>query len=198
MTTVPDPYALPPDLPVPINDGAAAHLAGMQIPSVLLIGSDGRWWDLASLAASRLVVYVYPQTGAPGRDPAPGWDSIPGAPGCTVQSLGYKAAFDGFRRLGIKVVGLSSQDTAEQREFAERNNIPFLLLSDPMLVLADALRLPTFEAGGSRLYRRLAFIGDRGVIVRAFYPVFPPNENAASVLAWLTDRTNRPVGEGEP
>lgn len=195
MTTVSDPYALPPDLPVPVDDGAAAHLAGMQIPSLLLNGSDGRSWNLASLAASPLVVYVYPQTGVPGRDPAPGWDTIPGAPGCTVQSLGYKAAFDRFRNLGVQVVGLSSQDTAEQREFVERNGIPFLLLSDPTLALADALHLPTFEAGGKRLFKRLAFVVDRGHVVWAFYPVFPPNENAATVLAWLTDRMNRPAGE---
>jgi peroxiredoxin len=198
VTTVPDHYALPPDLPVPVDDGAAAHLAGMQIPSLLLTGSDGRKWDVASLALSPLVVYVYPKTGVPGRDPAPGWDSIPGAPGCTVQSLGYKAAYDSFRRLGVNVVGLSSQNTVDQREFAKRNCIPFLLISDPMLALADALRFPTFEVGGKRLLKRLALVADRGVVVRAFYPVCPPDENAATVLAWLMDRLNRPVGEAAP
>jgi peroxiredoxin len=130
----------------------------------------------------------------PGRDPAPEWDSIPGAPGCTAQALRYKAVYDDFRRLGFQVVGLSSQGVAEQREFAEPNAIPFLLLSDPALALADARRLPAFEAGGRRLCKRLAFVAERGVVVRAFYPVFPPNENAAAVLAWLADWANPSSG----
>jgi peroxiredoxin len=167
----------------------------MQIPCLQFAGSDGREWDLALLAASPLVVYVYPQTGVPGHDPAPGWDSIPGAPGCTVQSLGYKTAYEKFRRLGVQVVGLSSQDAAEQREFAERNSIPFLLLSDPTLALADTLRLPTFEVSGKRLFKRLTVVADRGAVTRAFYPVFPPNENAATVLAWFTDRLYRRAGK---
>ena len=80
---------------------------------------------------------------------------------------------------------MSAQPPDEQRAFAEREHIPYPLLSDGGLVLADALGLPTFEAGGMRLYRRLTFVARAGRIEKVFYPVFPPDRNAADVLAWL-------------
>jgi peroxiredoxin len=51
--------------------------------------------------------------------------------------------------------------------------------------LATALGLPTFEAAGMRLYRRITLIVRDGAILKIFYPVFPPDLNAAEVLAWL-------------
>ena len=129
-----------------------------------------------------LVVYTYTTRGGQA-GALPLWGTPSRPPGCTVQALHCKAAYNDFRRLGFQLVGLSSQVMAEHREFAERNAIPFLLLSHPALALVDALRLPTFEAGGRRLFKRLAFVAERGVVVPAFYPVLPPNENAAAVLA---------------
>ena len=55
--------------------------------------------------------------------------------------------------------------------------------------LRDALDLPTFEIAGLTLYKRLALVVEQGVIAKVFYPVFPPDRNAADVLAWL--RENR-------
>jgi peroxiredoxin len=72
-------------------------------------------------------------------------------------------------------------------EFAAREHIPYPLLSDSELSLAAALRLPTFEAASMRLYRRLTFVASKRRIVKVFYPVFPPQNNAAEVLAWLAD-----------
>jgi peroxiredoxin len=69
----------------------------------------------------------------------------------------------------------------------ERLRLPFQMLADPTLRLADALDLPTFEAGGMTLYRRLTMIVLDGVIEHVFYPVFPPNEHAEQVLRWLKD-----------
>jgi peroxiredoxin len=59
------------------------------------------------------------------------------------------------------------------------------MLADPDLSLARALRLPTFEAGGRTLYKRLTMIVRDGRIEHVFYPVFPPNEHAEQVVAWL-------------
>jgi peroxiredoxin len=92
--------------------------------------------------------------------------------------------------LGAGIVGISTQSPAEQREFAEREHIPFPLLSDSGLHLADALRLPTFEAGGMTLYRRLTFVAEAGKILKAFYPVFPPDRDAGEVLGRLRERAN--------
>lgn len=65
--------------------------------------------------------------------------------------------------------------------------IPYPLLNDSDFELAgeESLGLPTFTADGTRFYRRLTFIAQEGRIVKVFYPVFPPQENAADVIAWL-------------
>lgn len=177
--------SLPPGLPVPEDDGAADHLPGSLIPSQALPSTAGGTADLAELAQGRLVAYVYPRTGVPGEPSPAGWDDIPGARGCTPQSCSYRDSLAEFDRLSTTVVGISTQDAAEQREFAAREHIPFPLLSDAGLTLAEQLRLPTFEAGGMTLYRRLTLVAEAGAIVKAFYPVFPPDRDAAAVLAWL-------------
>jgi peroxiredoxin len=179
---------LPDDLPVPEDDGAAAHLVGTALPELTLISTDGGTAELARLARQRLVAYVYPRTGVPGQPLPTGWDEIPGARGCTPQSCAFRDSLAEFTRLGAAVVGISAQDPAEQREFAAREHIPFPLLSDSGLELVAALGLPTFEADGMTLYRRLTFVAEAGTVVRVFYPVFPPDRNAAEVLTWLARR----------
>ena len=66
--------------------------------------------------------------------------------------------------------------------------MPFPIVSDAGLELARALRLPTFEVDGLTLYNRLALVAEQGLIVKVFYPVFPPDRNAAEVLAWMSSR----------
>ena len=183
---------LPPDLPVPEDDGGADHLAGRPLPSLPLPSSLGGTVDLAAAAAEAeryLVAYVYPRTGTPGEPLPTGWDDIPGARGCTPQSCAYRDALADFATLGASIVGISAQTPEEQREFAEREHISFPLLSDSDLKLRDTLRLPTFEADGMTLYKRLTLIANADEIVKTFYPVFPPNRNAAEVLTWLQGPT---------
>ena len=183
----PDLYALPPDLPVPVDDGAADHLLGAAVPAVLLKATDGGKVDLAAEAAGEgsLVAYVYPRTGVPGQPLPAGWDRIPGARGCTPQSCAFRDSARELAEFGAVVYGLSAQSLDEQREFAAREHLPYPLLNDSGFRLAEALGLPTFEADAVRHYRRLTFIARRGRIVKVFYPVFPPQENAADVIAWL-------------
>lgn len=180
--------SLPPDLPVPEDDGGADHLPGLALPSLALPSTRGGSVDLAELAQDRLVAYLYPRTGTPGQALPNGWDDIPGARGCTPQSCAYRDSLAEFERLGAGLVGISAQSDDEQREFAAREHIPFPLLSDPSLTLAEELGLPTFEADEMTLYRRLTLVAEAGAIVKAFYPVFPPDRDAAAVLAWLGAR----------
>jgi peroxiredoxin len=182
-----DPYTLPDGLPVPKNDRAADHLPGLELPALTLPSSVGPV-NLAELARERLVLYVYPRTGRPGQPSLPGWDDIPGARGCTPQSCGFRDHAAELARFGARVAGLSAQSLDDQIEFAERNKMPFPIVSDERLELASALGLPTFEVEGLTLYKRLALVAEAGRIVKVFYPVFPPDRNADEVLAWMSSR----------
>jgi len=179
-----DPYTLPPGLPVPEDDGAADHLPGARIPSLVFESSQGPV-DLAELCAELGVLYVYPRTGTPGVEPPEGWDEFPGARGCTPQSCAFRDHAQELAGLGALVAGLSAQSLAEQVEFAERTHMPYPVLADPERRAAQALGLPTFTIAGMRLYRRLALVARAGQIEKVFYPVFPPDRNAADVVAYL-------------
>ena len=180
-----NPYVLPDDLPVPVDDGAADHLEGAEMPAISLPTTSGDALDLRDAARGTLVLYVYPRTGRPGEPLPEGWNDIPGARGCTPQSCAFRDHFGELRTLGADVLGMSAQPLPDQIEFAERVELPYPILSDLELALADALALPTFEVAGMRLYRRLTVVARAGRIVKAFYPVFPPDRNAADVVAWL-------------
>ena len=185
MTALHDPNVLPAELPAPQDDGAARHLAGMRLPSLVLAATDGSNVDLSKLSG-RTVVYVYPRTGVPGQPLPEGWNEIPGARGCTPQSCGFRDHFGELKRLGVvRVFGLSTQDSAYQREAVERLHLPFPVLSDEKLELTRALHLPVMEVAGLVLIKRLALIVDDGRITQVFYPVFPPDRNAPDVLQWL-------------
>jgi peroxiredoxin len=180
-----NPNVLPPQIPIPQDDGAAKHLTGLKLPDIALPATDGASVQLSKLKG-RTVVYIYPRTGVPGVDPPDGWDQIPGARGCTPQSCGFRDHFAELKKLGVAhLFGLSTQDTPYQREAAGRLNLPFPVLSDDKLSFARAIKLPTFEAGGMVLHKRMALVIDDGVITKTFYPVFPPDKNAEEVLAWI-------------
>jgi peroxiredoxin len=184
-----NPQVLPPGIPVPQDDGAARHLEGRRLPDVSLPATDGAAVNIATLTG-RTVVYIYPRTGVPGVDPPDGWDMIPGARGCTPQSCSFRDLFVELKALGVaRVFGLSTQDTAYQQEAATRLHLPFPLLSDEKLALAEALKLPTFTAAGMTLLKRMAWVIDEGAITKVFYPVFPPDRSAADVVAWLRAST---------
>ncbi len=185
MTTTHDPNVLPPGIPVPQDDGAARHLQGLALPSLSLAATDGSRVDLSKLAG-RTVVYIYPRTGVPGQPLPEGWDAIPGARGCTPQSCSFRDHFAELKRLGVAhLYGLSTQDTAYQREAVERLKLPFAILSDAGLALTRAIDLPTFAVAGMTLLKRMALVVDDGVIGKVFYPVFPPDRSAAEVIAWI-------------
>jgi len=176
-------------IPKPADDGAASHLVGMRIPTFALLATDGTTVDLSTLPG-RVVVYAYPRTGIPGVDNPAGWDLIPGARGCTPQSCSFRDHFEKLKALGVnRIFGLSSQGTAYQREAAERLHLPFPILSDEHLSFTCVMRLPTFETNGMTLLKRLTMVIKNGKIEHVFYPVFPPDQNASDVIAWLAGKS---------
>jgi peroxiredoxin len=182
-------YELPDDIPRPVDDGACDHLLGMQVPSIELRSTANRYVNLAEVSEQRVVVYCYPRTGVPDKEPIGGleaWNSIPGARGCTPQSCAFRASFSRLQSLNALLFGLSTQSTEYQQEMVERLHLPFEVLSDSELALTNALRLPTFEFESMILIKRLTFIIEDGRISKVFYPVFPPDKNAEEVIKWLS------------
>jgi peroxiredoxin len=177
-----DLHTLPANLPVPIDDGRAAHLPGTALPALSLLATTGERIDLSRIAG-RAVVFAFPRTGQPNAPPlVPDWDLIPGARGCTPQTCSFRDLARDFAELDCRVFGLSTQDAPYQRELAERLHLPFPVLSDADLALTRALRLPTLTVAGQVLIARLAWIQLDGVIEEVVYPVFPPDRNGAEML----------------
>lgn len=172
-------------LPAPEDDGSARHLSGASIPAVALPSTAGGEVRLADVPG-RTVVFAYPMTGVPGVPLSEGWDEIPGARGCTPHACAFRDLHADLSKSGAdRVFGLSTQTPADQSEAAERLHLPFPLLSDASLKLARAMSLPTMVVEQRTMIKRLAMVIDAGRVSQVFYPVFPPDRNAADVLSWL-------------
>ena len=138
---------LPGDLVVPIDDGAADHLRGSGVPSVMLSSTLGGQLDLGVATERLTVVYVYPRTGVPGEPLPAGWDEIPGARGCTPQSCAFRDHVLELAAYGASVLGLSGQPHDEQREFAGARAHPLPAAERPRSA-------PGGEVGAAHLRRR--------------------------------------------
>jgi peroxiredoxin len=171
--------------PAPEDCGGARHLtAGHEIPDLALPSTKGGELEISRLPGLA-ILFIYPWTGAPGRPNPPGWDAIPGAHGSTPEAEGFRDFHSAFIKLGITVVGVSSQSCIEQKEFSDRIGLPFPLLSDEGLLLRQALALPAFVTGGKTYLKRLTLVLRDGAIERTCYPVHPPDQHAAKILEWL-------------
>ena len=183
-----DPQRLPPDLPVPPDDGACRHLPGLRMPALALPGTGGGTVDLGRATPAWTVLYCFPRASQPGDPPPPDWDRIPGARGCTAQACDFRDHHQPLIALGAVVFGISTQTPAALQEIATRLLPPFELLSDDGFQLTEALRLPTFTAGGPRLLRRQTLVVRHGVIETVFYPIFPPDRSTVQLIEWLANR----------
>lgn len=172
----------------PDDDGAADHLQGRLVPHTRLDWTAGDSVDLAELAARRLVLYLFPRMSASSEPDPTGWMEIPGAYGCTEQTCAFRDRQATFHELGFTVAGLSAQTRREQLDTTNRLDVPFPLLADPALAVQRTLEVPTFEVDGMVFYKRLTLVAEAGRIVKVFYPVSPPEEHPATVLAWLENR----------
>ncbi len=179
---------LPEDLPIPKDDGTCRHLPGFPVPTIKLSATTGQSVDIcAESHQQRVVIYCYPMTGQPDKPLPEDWDMIPGARGCTPQSCAFRDHHTEIKTLGASVYGLSTQSTDYQQEMVTRLHLPFPILSDEQLLLAKALQLPTFSVDDMTLIKRLTLILYQGFVEHVFYPVFPPNKNAAIVIQWLQE-----------
>ena len=181
---MPDLIDLPNNLPIPEDDGGCSHLVGTQIPPIKLPATNGKLIDFSS-SDQRAVIYIYPMTGQPNIDLPEGWDTIPGARGCTPQSCSFRDHYNELKELGAMVYGLSTQSSDYQKEAVNRLHLPFPLVSDFNLDFIHALRIPTFTVSNMVLSKRVTLIIKDRTIEKVFYPVFPPDKNADQVISYL-------------
>lgn len=177
---------LPTDLPAPMDDGAAAHLPGRTLPALPFTATDGSEIRLDMVSDGRWVLFLYPLTGDPAADIPEGWNEIPGARGCSQEACSFRDNLDALSAEGVdRVLALSSDRAEYQQALVDRLHLPYPMLSDPRLTLAHALQLPTFEADGQTLYRRLTLVLRGATVEHVFYPVFPPDTHADEVAQWF-------------
>ena len=172
---------------MPEDDGAADHLTGMELPPLELGVAGGGRFDLREAATiGTLVAFVYPRTGTPGQPLVPGWDDIPGARGCTPQSCAFRDRHFALGRPGrARWPGSARWTRPSSTPSPSASSCPTRCSTTARCCCATQLGLPTFDVCGTTLYKRLTFVARAGRIEKVFYPVFPPDRNAAEVEGWL-------------
>lgn len=168
------------------------NLLGASIPRLALPTANGARTDPVA-DTPFTVLYCYPGTAISGVSTnPPGWDEVPGAAGCTLESCTYRDQLGEFAARGATVYGVSTQRSDEQAAFARAESIPFPLLSDAELALVTALRLPTFRVGSIDRLKRVTLIVDSDRIVRGcLYPIQDVTGSVTDALALLDSLTRQ-------
>ena len=146
---------------------------GMTAPDFTLTDKDGNDVSLSDFRGKKVVLYFYPKDNTPG---------------CTRQACAFAASYDAFRENNIAVIGISRDSAASHVKFAEKYNLPFILLSDPDRIAIEAYGVWQEKkmAGkvGMGVVRSTYLIDENGVI-EAVMPKVKPDTNAAEILAML-------------
>ena len=149
---------------------------GTKAPAFTLPDKDGNMVSLTDFVGKKVVLYFYPKDNTPG---------------CTKQACAFAGAYEGFRSKDIAVIGISKDSTASHQRFAEKYDLPFILLSDP-----DRQAIEGFDVWKEKkLYGKVSMgvvrttyvIDEEGTIIWAKEKV-KPDTNAAEILSWLADR----------
>jgi DNA-binding HxlR family transcriptional regulator/peroxiredoxin len=168
------------------------HLVGRRLPRVALQQHDGQRVALDAFN-SWTVLYCFPGAFAPAAHGyPPGWGDIPGAAGCTLESMTYASRHTDFLAADAQVLGVSTQRPDQLAAFVDHAQLPFPLLSDQDNKLAAGLLLPTFRAAGVDRFKRLTLLADPGAVIRAVqFPVTDPAASVDDMLEHITHLRNR-------
>ena len=146
---------------------------GTHAPDFTLPDKDGNPVTLSSYLGKRVVLYFYPRDNTPG---------------CTRQACAYAAAFGEFQALDTVVIGISKDSVASHQKFAEKNSLPFLLLSDPELTAIQAYGVWQEKKNYGKVSMgvvRSTFVIDPNGVIEKVMPKVKPDTNAADILAYL-------------
>ena len=148
---------------------------GMKAPDFTLTDKDGKAVSLSDFLGRKVVVYFYPKDNTPG---------------CTRQACAFAAAYAQFKARKVEVIGISKDSTASHRKFAQKYELPFLLLSDPDLQAIQAYGVwqekKLYGKVNMGVVRSAFVIDEQGRIEKALYKV-KPDTNAAEILAYLAE-----------
>ena len=146
---------------------------GTKAPDFCLQDKDGRTVRLSDFAGRRLVLYFYPK------------DTTPG---CTRQACAFAQNYAGFAARGVAVVGVSKDSTASHQKFAQKYDLPFVLLSDPDLQAIqayDVWQQKKLYGKVSMGVVRTTYVIDASGVIEKTMPKVKPDTNAADLLAYL-------------
>lgn len=146
---------------------------GTKAPDFTLNDKDGNAVSLADFAGKKVVLYFYPKDNTPG---------------CTRQACAFAAAYEDFKTLDAVVIGVSKDSEASHRRFAEKNGLPFILLSDPELKAIQAYGVWQEKKNYGKVSKgvvRSTFIIDEKGLIEKVMPKVKPDTNAAEILEYL-------------
>lgn len=142
-------------------------------PDFTLCDKGGKTYSLSDFSGRKLVLYFYPRDNTPG---------------CTRQACAFAAAYNDFRTMDVQVVGISKDSTASHAKFAEKYDLPFILLSDPELSAIKAYDVwqekKNYGKVSMGVVRTTYVIDENGIIIKAM-PKVKPDTNAAEIIAFL-------------
>ncbi len=147
--------------------------AGTKAPEFTLPDKDGNMISLADFRGKKVVLYFYPKDNTPG---------------CTREACAFAGAYEGFKQKDIAVIGVSKDSQTSHQKFAEKYNLPFILVSDPELEAIKAYDVwqekKLYGKVSLGVVRSTYIIGEDGVIEKV-YPKAKPDTNAAEILEYL-------------
>ena len=146
---------------------------GMKAPEFALCNQNGETVRLSDFLGKKVVLYFYPKDNTPG---------------CTRQACAFAAAYDGFRQRDVAVLGVSKDSVASHLKFAQKHDLPFILLADPELQAIQAYGVwqeKKLYGKVSMGVVRTTFIIDEHGNIEKVMPKVKPDTNAAEILAYL-------------
>ena len=146
---------------------------GDMAPDFTLADKEGRNVTLSGFRGRKVVLYFYPKDNTPG---------------CTRQACAFAGFFAEFQKLNVVVIGISRDSVESHRKFAEKYNLPFILLSDPELQAIQAYGVwqeKKLYGKSSMGVVRTTFIIDEAGLIEEVMPKVKPDTNASDVLALL-------------
>ncbi len=149
---------------------------GIKAPDFTLMDKSGQLISLSDFKGKKVVVYFYPKDDTPG---------------CIKEACAFRNAYDGFRTANVEVIGISKDSVESHVKFAEKYNLPFILLADPALVAIKAYDVWHEKQQFGNTYmgvvRTTYVVDEAGTIIKVF-PEAKPDTNAQEILDFLAKR----------